>query len=80
MHPMHPIEHIRRNILKLKQDEFAEIAGTSQGTVSRWETGGLEPDRSQMDRIRSEVFRRGLPWDDGWFFQAPADDRAGAAA
>ncbi len=59
---------IRRNIFEVSQAEMATIAGTSQATVSRWEAGQLYPSLPQMEAIRSEASRRGLPWDDGWFF------------
>lgn len=64
------IRYIRKNILKISQKDLASIAGegTSQASVSRWETGELHPDRAQMANIRSEAERRGLPWNDEWFF------------
>lgn len=68
---MHPIEHIRTEILKVTQGAFAGIAGTTQATVSRWEAGELEPGRKEMARIRAEVMHRGLAWDDRWFFESP---------
>lgn len=49
---------------------MAEIAKVSQGTVSKWETDQLQPDRREMDRIRREAHKRGLDWDDRWFFEA----------
>ena len=69
---MNPLMHIRKNVLQATQAEMAEIAGVRQATVSRWETGELEPSRDQMAAIRGEALRRGLSWDDGWFFAAGA--------
>lgn len=69
---MSAIEYIRRHVFGLSQALFAEIANVSQATVSRWEAGGLEPDREQMRSIRDEARRRGLPWQDDWFFDAPS--------
>lgn len=68
---MGPIEYIRRNVLGLTQGAFASVAGTSQATVSRWESGELEPSRSEMERIRQEAISRGIDWRDDWFFTAP---------
>lgn len=68
---MNPMLHIRKQVLSLTQAEFAAIAGTSQGTVSKWEAGELEPDREQLARIRKAVLRRRLEWSDCWFFEAP---------
>jgi DNA-binding transcriptional regulator YiaG len=65
--------HVRKAVLDLNQAEFAKIAGTSQGTVSKWEAGELEPDRDQLALIRAEIRRRGIEWDDRWFFEAPSE-------
>ncbi|MBN9472293.1 MAG: helix-turn-helix transcriptional regulator [Bosea sp.] len=67
---MQTIERIRRDIFGLKQSEFAEIAGTSQGTVSRWESGESCPGLDQLQQIRTAAVERGLPWDDALFFDA----------
>jgi Zn-dependent peptidase ImmA (M78 family)/transcriptional regulator with XRE-family HTH domain len=46
------------------QEEFAELLGVSQGTVSRWETGVLEPTSDVIDRysehlgLNSEFFQK----------------------
>ena len=66
-----PIERIRREILGISQVAMAAVTSTSQATVSRWENGELEPDRSQMEAIRRAVRKRRLDWDDRWFFEAP---------
>ncbi|MDR6953819.1 putative transcriptional regulator [Ancylobacter sp. 3268] len=62
---------IRKSVLDVSQAALAAIAGTSQATVSRWEKGDLHPDRSQMALIRAEALKRGLQWNDAWFFEAP---------
>lgn len=79
---MRPIEHIRKHIFDLSQAAFGEIAGTTQASVSRWESGKQEPALEEMARIRREAESRGLPWDDGWFFHLPdaAPAEHGAAA
>jgi transcriptional regulator with XRE-family HTH domain len=66
-----PIEHIRRFVFDVSQTAFAEIAGTTQPSVSRWEQGLQEPDLTEMERIRQTALRRGLPWDDRLFFELP---------
>jgi transcriptional regulator with XRE-family HTH domain len=73
---MHPIEHIRRNVLKLTQAGLADLAGVSQGTVSRWEQGKLEPTREELARIREQAKRSGKKWRDNWFFEVPEDKGA----
>lgn len=68
---MTPIAYIRTKVFDLRQTPFAEVAGTTQATVSRWENGELEPSRDNLDRIRGAALERGLPWDDRWFFEVP---------
>lgn len=79
---MGPIKHIRKKVFGASQEVFADVAGVTQATVSRWETGGFEPSRDELDRIRQAAQSRGLPWDDSWFFEAPPDapDHAKVAA
>lgn len=73
---MNPILYIRTQILGFRQAEFARLVGVSQGTVSKWESGELEPDRNKLSLIRDEVIAREKPWDDRWFFEAPAEPAA----
>jgi transcriptional regulator with XRE-family HTH domain len=68
---MHPITHIRKNVLRLNQASLADLVGVTQATVSRWESGELEPSREELGKIRDEARARGLAWDDRWFFEAP---------
>lgn len=68
---MQPITHIRTKVFGLPQKAFAEVAGVSQPTVSRWEAGEFEPNRNELDRIRTAAMERGLNWDDRLFFEVP---------
>lgn len=77
---MGPIEHIRIEVFKASQVEFAAIAGTTQASVSRWENGIQEPDLEEMARIRDEARKRGLAWEDRWFFEIPESATARAAS
>jgi len=70
---MSSLRHIRKSVLGLSQAEMAAIADVSQGTVSKWENGELNPNRDEMSRIRDEARRRGLAWQDSWFFEMPAE-------
>lgn len=69
---MDPMLHIRKHVFRISQMDMAQIASVSQGTVSRWETGGPPPDRDVLARVRSEARRRKVKWDDRWFFETPA--------
>lgn len=71
---------IRLHIFKIGQAEMAGIAGVSQATVSRWETGELEPGREQMAAIRAAAAERTSIWRDEWFFDASSIPQEGAAA
>lgn len=73
---MNTVTHIRKQVLQINQSALAAIAGATQATVSRWENGELSPDLNQLSAIREEVKRRGLEWDDSWFFETPAPERA----
>jgi len=66
---MNALRFIRKDVLSLSQAEMAAIAGVSQGTVSKWEAGDLDPSLDEMSRIRDSAISRGLTWDDGWFFR-----------
>lgn len=66
--PDTPMKRIRKDILRIKQGDMARIAGVSQATACKWERGTLEPRLSEMARIRDEAARRGIAWDDNWFF------------
>jgi DNA-binding transcriptional regulator YiaG len=66
-----PIAFVRKQVLAISQAAMAAIAGTTQATVSRWETGELEPNRSQLERIRARVLADGKEWQDAWFFEPP---------
>jgi transcriptional regulator with XRE-family HTH domain len=66
---MRPIAHIRKDLFKLSQAAFGAVAGTSQATVSRWESGELEPSLEQIARIRSAAIQAGLQWRDELLFE-----------
>jgi transcriptional regulator with XRE-family HTH domain len=75
---MNALEHIRRNVFGIKQQEFATIAGVQQSTVSRWENGESVPTLEEMSRIRDEAGKRKLKakWNDRLFFAAPQEASA----
>jgi transcriptional regulator with XRE-family HTH domain len=68
---MLPIAHIRNSIFKITQAQFAQIAGASQATVSRWENGELMPNSANLDRIRQAAKANNIAWNDTWFFVTP---------
>lgn len=67
---MNPIRHIRCEIFRVTQDEFAEILETSQATISRWEAGITNPSLRHLRRLRAEAIQRKLKWDDQLLFSA----------
>ena len=44
-------KHLRAEVLGLSQMALAEAIGVSQATVSRWETGDLEPGFSDIRKL-----------------------------
>lgn len=63
--------HVRKTVLGLTQAEMSAITGASQGTVSKWEAGELDPGLDHLGLIRAEAQRRAIEWDDRWFFEVP---------
>lgn len=76
---MSAIRHIRREVFKVTQAEFAAIAGVTQATVSRWENG-IAPSLDEMQAIRMAAMERQIDWDDRWFFEPPLIPEGPAAA
>ncbi|WP_420794815.1 helix-turn-helix domain-containing protein [Azorhizobium caulinodans] len=64
----------------MTQSTFAIVVGVSQGTVSRWETGDLEPSYDHLASIRKGAHDRRLCWDDAWFFREEAAEWPSQAA
>ena len=50
---MKAITYIRTSVFKQTQREFGQLAGVSQGTVSKWERGELQPSHPEMTKIRT---------------------------
>lgn len=76
MRGMNAIRYIRKNVFGVTQQEFAEIAGVQQSSVSRWEAGGA-PTLEEMTRIREAANSRKLKlkWRDDLFFTTPTEER-----
>ena len=70
---MSALVRIRKDVFSVTQAEMGVIAGVPQATISRWEAGLLEPSLTELARIRSEALRRGVAWDDSWFFHRATD-------
>ena len=65
---MNKIRHIRTR-LGLSQLDLAEITGVSQATVSRWDSGELQPRLEDLTRIREFALTNGLDWRDAMLFE-----------
>ena len=73
---MNPIKFIRSEVLGLNQHELAAVAGVSQATVSRWESGELHPGFMEMVKMRDEAERIGKPFEVSVFFQSVPKQKA----
>lgn len=69
---MNPMARIRKHVLKMSQAQLAAVAGVTQPTVSRWETGELSPSLNEARQIRELAKARGLAWNDSWLFETAA--------
>lgn len=67
------LARIRKDVFGLTQRELAIVAGTRQATVSRWETGALEPSRDQIQAILNKAAELGLSLSASDFFDLSAD-------
>lgn len=72
---MSTLKNIRKNVFKVTQSEFAELAGVTQASVSRWENG-VAPSLEEMQSIRKAAADRGLEWADSMFFEMPVPEAA----
>ena len=68
---MNPIAHIRKEVFRMKQSDFAALAGVAQSTVSRWEKHGVPPTLAEMQAIREAAANRKIRWNDTLFFEVP---------
>ena len=54
-----------RNLLKITQAELGEASGVSERTVKRFEADETVPQRAIMDKILTELERRGIEFTNG---------------
>ena len=67
-----PARFIRECVFGVKtQDEFAQMLGYQQATISRFETGEQPLSTKAQERIRHLARRRRIDWDNNWFFEVP---------
>lgn len=67
-----PARYIREDVFKCAtQQEFADLLGFEQATISRWESGERRMNRTAQEKIRAAAKARGLRWDNNWFFEVP---------
>ena len=63
------IEWIRTRLFGVSQKELAEVAGTTQGSLSRVEKGESDLRHSHLSKIRSAAIQRfGDLWNDRMLF------------
>lgn len=67
-----PMRWVRTAVFKLRQEDFASVAGVSRPAVSRYETETDNPPYPVLRRIRAEAQRLGLEFSGDWFFAVPS--------
>lgn len=65
---MTPVKHIRTAVLNMTQIQLAKALGTTQASVSRWETEGVFPPWAQP-KVRTLAPKD--RWSDTLFFEVP---------
>ncbi len=54
-----------RGLLRITQAELAAAAGVAEITIFRFEAGQAEPQRANLEKIRTELERRGIEFTNG---------------
>lgn len=71
-----PARYIREHIFEVAtQWEFAAMLGYEQATISRFETGTCPFSSGAQRKIRDLAAKRGIDWDNNWFFDVPNSPR-----
>lgn len=79
METMTPARFIRVNVFGFDtQTEFARELGYEQPQISRFESGTPFSSEAQS-RIRKLALKRGIAWDNNWFFEVPSSRPQSAA-
>ena len=62
-HEMRPdeIQHIRKDIAKVTQPEFAKLLSISPSTVAKWETGNKKPTGTAL-KLLTLMERKGIDY------------------
>lgn len=62
-HEMRPdeIQHIRKDIAKVTQPEFAKLLSISPSTVAKWETGNKKPTGTAL-KLLTLIERKGIDY------------------
>ncbi len=72
-----PVRYVREIVFKCSTiSKFAREIGANRVNASRWETWEHFP-YSAMVKIRKLAKKRGLDWDDSYFFEVPSDYQQG---
>lgn len=69
---MTKLKAIRKNVFGMKQVDFSGLVGVSQQAYSTAEKKDAMPHWYQV-AIREAAKKRGIEWDDRWFFEPPLE-------
>jgi transcriptional regulator with XRE-family HTH domain len=74
---MNGIKFAQKCVLRCSQVEFGNLVGASRSTVANWISGKTSPTFHHIQAARDEIIKRGLPWNDSWWFDPPQYDLKG---
>jgi hypothetical protein len=70
--PITPARYIRERVFHIEtQTEFGELIGHHPSVICRFECGVRPLTRRAQESIRAAAKKRGIKWNDRWFFEVP---------
>ncbi len=68
---MESMRYVKEVVLQCSNTEIARITGVSRMTVKKWLDGAFTPNFEYIMKLRAEIIRRKLDWNDTYWFDPP---------